>query len=73
MRGAISPLPNTPSWLGAQLKDRGNFSFRTNGRHYNFWVQFLNRRRKFLTLFRKQIYVTKHETETYDTRMKVHR
>jgi hypothetical protein len=29
MRGAISPLPNTPSWRGAQLakKHRDNFTF----------------------------------------------
>jgi hypothetical protein len=27
MRGAIPPLPNTPSWHGAQLKHRGNFTF----------------------------------------------
>jgi hypothetical protein len=25
MRDAIPPLPNTPSWRGAQLKHRGNF------------------------------------------------
>jgi len=27
MRGATSPLPNTPSWRGAQLKHRDNFYF----------------------------------------------
>jgi hypothetical protein len=27
MRGAISPLPNMPSWRGAQLKHRDNFTF----------------------------------------------
>jgi hypothetical protein len=27
MRGAISPLPNTPSWRSAKLKHRDNFSF----------------------------------------------
>jgi hypothetical protein len=27
MIGAIPPLPNTPSWRGAQLKDRDNFTF----------------------------------------------
>jgi hypothetical protein len=27
MRGAIPPLPNTPSWHGAQLKHRDNFTF----------------------------------------------
>jgi hypothetical protein len=27
MSGAIPPLLNTPSWRGAQLKDRGNFAF----------------------------------------------
>jgi len=28
MRTAIPPLPNTPSWRGAQLKKhRGNFTF----------------------------------------------
>jgi hypothetical protein len=27
MRGAIPPLPNTPSWCGAQLKHRDNFTF----------------------------------------------
>jgi hypothetical protein len=27
MRGAIPPLPNTPSWRGAQLKHRGSFTF----------------------------------------------
>jgi hypothetical protein len=27
MRGAILPLPNTPSWSGAQLKHRDNFTF----------------------------------------------
>jgi hypothetical protein len=27
MRVAISPLPNTPSWRGAQLKNMDNFTF----------------------------------------------
>jgi len=27
MRGAITPLPNTPSWRGAQLKHRDTFTF----------------------------------------------
>jgi hypothetical protein len=27
MSGAIPPLPNTPSWLGAQVKHRDNFTF----------------------------------------------
>jgi hypothetical protein len=27
MRGAIPPLPNTPSWRGAQLKQRDSFTF----------------------------------------------
>jgi hypothetical protein len=27
MRGAILPLPNTPSWRDAQLKHRDNFTF----------------------------------------------
>jgi hypothetical protein len=27
MRGAIPPLPNAPSWRGAQLKHRNNFTF----------------------------------------------
>jgi hypothetical protein len=27
MSGAIPPLPNTPSWRGAQLKHRDNFTF----------------------------------------------
>jgi len=27
MRGAIPPHPNTPSWRGAQLKHRNNFTF----------------------------------------------
>jgi hypothetical protein len=27
MRGAIPPLPNKPSWCGAQLKHRINFTF----------------------------------------------
>jgi hypothetical protein len=28
MRGAISAIPNTPSWLGAQLKKQGeNLTF----------------------------------------------
>jgi hypothetical protein len=27
MSGAIPPLPSTPSWRGAQLKQRDNFSF----------------------------------------------
>jgi hypothetical protein len=27
MSGAISPLPNTPSWRGAQLKHRESFTF----------------------------------------------
>jgi hypothetical protein len=26
MRGVIPPLPNTPSWRGAQLKYRDNFT-----------------------------------------------
>jgi hypothetical protein len=30
MRGAIPPLPNTPSWRGAQLKHRDNFTFIIN-------------------------------------------
>jgi hypothetical protein len=27
MRGVIPQLPNTPSWRGAQLKYRDNFTF----------------------------------------------
>jgi hypothetical protein len=27
MSGAIPPLPNTPSWRGAYLKHRDNFTF----------------------------------------------
>jgi len=27
MYGDIPPLPNTPSWHGAQLKHRDNFTF----------------------------------------------
>jgi hypothetical protein len=27
MHGAIPPFPNTPSWCGAQLKHRDNFTF----------------------------------------------
>jgi hypothetical protein len=27
MIGAIPPLPHTPSWRGAQLKHRDNFTF----------------------------------------------
>jgi hypothetical protein len=27
MRGAIHPLPNTPSWHGAWVKHRDNFTF----------------------------------------------
>jgi hypothetical protein len=27
MRGAISPLPNKPSWCGAQLKHRDSLTF----------------------------------------------
>jgi hypothetical protein len=27
MSGAIPPLPNTPSWRGAQFKHRDNFTF----------------------------------------------
>jgi hypothetical protein len=27
MHGAITQLPNTPSWRGAQLKHRDNFTF----------------------------------------------
>jgi hypothetical protein len=27
VRGAIPPLPNTPSWRNAQLKHRDNFTF----------------------------------------------
>jgi len=27
MRGAVPPLPHTPSWRGAQLKHRDNFTF----------------------------------------------
>jgi hypothetical protein len=29
MRGAITPLHNTPSWRGAQLKHRDNFTTHT--------------------------------------------
>jgi hypothetical protein len=32
MSGAISPLPNTPPWRGAQLKHRDNFTFTLRGR-----------------------------------------
>jgi hypothetical protein len=27
MSGAVTPFPNTPSWRGAQLKHRNNFTF----------------------------------------------
>jgi hypothetical protein len=33
MSGAIPPLPNTPSWLGAQLKHRDNFTFTFTQNH----------------------------------------
>jgi hypothetical protein len=39
MRGAIAPLPNTPSWRGAQLKKhRGKFTFTFIIKVMNFWV-----------------------------------
>jgi hypothetical protein len=36
MSGTIPPLPNTPSWRGAQLKHRGTFTFI----FYWFWNEF---------------------------------
>jgi hypothetical protein len=35
MRGAIHPLPSTPSWRGTQLKHRDNFTFTFNGWYYS--------------------------------------
>jgi hypothetical protein len=32
MSGAIPPLPNTPSWRGAQLKHTDNFTFTRGAR-----------------------------------------
>jgi hypothetical protein len=32
MSAAIPPLPNMPSWRGAQLKHRDNFTFTFRGR-----------------------------------------
>jgi hypothetical protein len=32
MSGAIPPLPNTPSWRGAQLKHRDSFTFTSTSR-----------------------------------------
>jgi hypothetical protein len=41
MRGTIPPLPNTPSWPGAQKKYRDNFTFTlTLEAFYNFWGNF---------------------------------
>jgi hypothetical protein len=36
MRGAILPLPNIPSWRGAQLKHRGNFTL-----HFTYKCNYL--------------------------------
>jgi len=40
MSGAILPLPNTPSWLGAQLqrKHRDNFTLPYSAVSVNKWV-----------------------------------
>jgi hypothetical protein len=34
MSGAISPLPNTPSWRGAWLKHRDDFTFTFTSRSF---------------------------------------
>jgi hypothetical protein len=34
MSGAIYPLPNMPSWRGAQLKHRDNYTFNKRGSIY---------------------------------------
>jgi hypothetical protein len=44
MTGAIPPLPNTPSWRGAQLKHRDNFIL------YHYHQQRRRRRRQGLCL-----------------------
>jgi hypothetical protein len=48
MRGAINPLPNTPSWRGAQLKHRDNFTFcpfkqlkRLSGEPVYFYINYI--------------------------------
>jgi hypothetical protein len=40
MRGAIPPLPNTPSWRGVQLKHRDNFTFtfKVSEVHLSRWL-----------------------------------
>jgi hypothetical protein len=35
MSGSIPPLPNMPSWRGAQLKHRDNFNFYMILNHFN--------------------------------------
>jgi len=39
VHGAITPLPNTHSWCGAQLKHRGNFTFTFTFRTYLWLVE----------------------------------
>jgi hypothetical protein len=41
MRGAIPPLPNTPSWRCAQLKQRDNFTFTFTFTIYNLFPLYI--------------------------------
>jgi hypothetical protein len=47
MSGAIPPLPNTPSWCGAQLKHRDNFTFPFTLFSLSIFVLILGRETKF--------------------------
>jgi hypothetical protein len=53
MSGAIPPLPNTPSWRGAQLKDkhRDNFTCTFTYKKQNMLVQ--KEHRPWLGVLRK--------------------
>jgi hypothetical protein len=58
MRGAILPLPNTPSWRGAHLNHRDNFTFTFTftfnsnvcSSHHNSSIHFLSRKVKTVTI-----------------------
>jgi hypothetical protein len=56
MSGAIPPLPNTPSWRGAQLKQRDNFTFYVQKLMYD--ITYIDLRSTTVILYNFYIYLT---------------
>jgi hypothetical protein len=61
MSGTIPPLPNTPSWHGAQLKHRDNFIFTFT---YNFYARLTGQNYKYPNRYEQCLIMRRQDKST---------